>query len=248
MQWLAAGVLAAFLVYILYDTFLKGSGSGGLVSRKRLCDYTASGSVYGDIPSAIARGIRLLEVHVYSDERDQPMVATTPQQSGRDVAVDNVSFEQVCIDIVNDAFPSKDPFVLSIVPHTMKSVTLDKVAEHLQTILRRHLVAARDIQQAPLDSLANKLIVVSGGVQGTALDSMLNLSWDDSGVRRLTPHQVVHSRDPSELKRFNNDFLTIVGPESDLKFGAVDSATIRSLGCQWNLFARDPPGFVEKSS
>lgn len=246
MKWLLAAVLAAFLVYLMYDTV--GGRSTGLVSRKRLCDYTAAGSVYEDIPSALSRGIRLLEVHVYSDEQDQPVVATSPQQNGRDIAVDNVSFEQVCIDIANDAFPSKDPFVLSIVPHTTKSVTLNKVAEHLQTICRHRLLIGRDIQQMPLDSLANKLIVVSGGVQGTALEDLLNLSWDDAGVRRLSYQQALHARDPAELRQFTKDFIVLVAPESDVKTITVNPNTPLALGCQWNLFQHDPPGFVEKSS
>lgn len=247
MKWLLAALLAGFLVYLVYDTFMTGDVPG-LVARKRLCDYTVAGSVYEDIPAALARGIRLLEVHVYSDERDQPVVATSPQQGGRDIATDNVTFEQVCVDLVNDAFPSKDPMILSIVPHTSKSVTLNKVAEHLQTILRHHLLDARDIQQAPLDSLANKLIVVSGGVQGTELEACLNLSWDEDGLRRLSYQQALHPRDPAELRRYARDFLVLVAPEPELKTITANPATPLAFGCQWNLFQHEPPGFVEKSS
>ncbi len=247
MKWLVAILLAAFLVYLVYDTFLKGT-TGPMLARKRLCDYTVAGSVYEDVQSALKRGIRLLEVHVYSDEQDHPVVATTPQQAGRDVAVDNVSFEQVCIDLVNDAFPSKDPMILSIVPHTSKSVTLNKVAEHLQTILRRHLIDDRDIQQKPLDSFANKLLVVSGGVQGTDLEALLNLSWDDYGLRRLSYQQALHPRDPAELQRYTRDFLVLVAPEPELKTITANPNTPLALGCQWNLFQHDPPGFVEKLS
>ena len=246
MKWLLAAVLAAVLVYLLYETM--GGRPPALMSRKRLCDYTAAGSVYEDIPAALARGLRLLEVHVYSDERDQPVVATSPQQNGHDIAVDNVSFEQVCIDIVNDGFPSRDPLILSIVPHTTKRVTLDAVAEHLQTICRHHLLIGRDIQQVPLDSLANKLVVVSGGVQGTALEECLNLSWDDAGVRRLSYQQALHPRDPAELREFTKDFVVLVAPEPELKTITANPTTPLAYGCQWNLFVRDPPGFVEKLS
>lgn len=246
MKWLLAAALAAFFVYLVYDTFI-GRHIRPIGARGRLCDYTASGSVYEDIPSALARGVRLLEVHLYSDERDQPVVATKPQQNGYDFATDNISFEQVCVDLVNDAFPSKDPFVLSIVPHTSKSVTLNKAAEHLQ-LLHRHLIAARDIQQVPLDKIANKLVIVSGGVSGTDLEPLVNLSWDSHGVRRLTVHQGLHSRDPTELRRFNKDFITIVAPEPELKHSAVDSDALAATGAQWILVASGPPGFVKKSS
>lgn len=246
MKWLLAAALAALFVYLVYDTFV-GRHVVPRLARGRLCDFTAAGSVYEDIPSALARGVRLVEVHVYSDERDQPVVATKPQQNGYDFATDNVSFEQVCVDLVNDAFPSSDPLILSIVPHTSKSVTLNKVAEHLH-LLHRHLLAGRDIQQIPLDTLANKLIIVSGGVNGTELEPLVNLSWDDHGVRRLTAQQALHSRDPSELRRFNNDFITIVAPDPELKYSAVDPGALAATGAQWNLVAPGPPGFVKKSS
>lgn len=247
MTWLLVAALTALFVYLVYDTVVGRHGIP-IGTRGRLCDYAVTGSVYEDIPSALARGIRLLEVHVYSDEQDHPVVAKTPQQNGHDFATDNVSFEQVCIDITNDAFPSPDPFILSIVPHTTKSVTLNKVAEHLQTILRRHLIVGRDIQQVPVDTFANKVIVVSGGVNGTELEPMVNLSWDNHGLRRLSVHQALHSRDPDELQRFNKDFITIVAPDPELVHSAVDAETLSAMGCQWNLVAVGPSGLVKKSS
>ena len=245
---LLAALLAAFLVYVVYDTFLAGSV---VMKRGRLCDYTAAGSVYEDIPSAIARGVRLLEVHVYSDERDQPVVSMVPQNSGRDFTDNNVSFEQVCVDITNDAFPSKDPFILSIVSHTDKSVTLNTVAEHLTTITRHHLIRDKNvsIETAPIDSLANKLVIVSGGnVHGSALEPLLDLSWSNSNIRRLTYQQALHPRDSEELKHYTRDHIVLVSPQPELKTITANPNTPLAFGCQWNLFARDPPGFVAKSS
>jgi hypothetical protein len=246
MKWLLAAVLAAFLVYLIYEQMNGRTPTVG--PRKRLCDYTATGSVYEDIPSALKRGIRLLEVHVYSDERDEPVVATTPQTNGRDFADNNVSFEQVCIDIVNDAFPSKDPLILSIVPHTDKSVTLNKVAEHLQSIPRAHLIAATHIADVPIDRFANKLLIVSGGVRGTELEPLVNLSWDDDDLRRLSYQQALHPRDPAELKQFNTDFISMVVPDPTLTTITANPKDPLAYGCQWNFFVQDPPGFVEKLS
>ena len=247
MKWLLAALLAAFLVYLIYDE-LKGGTVAGIVRRKRLCDYYLGGSVFEDIPSAIKRGVRLLEVHVYADERDEPVVALTPQNGGRNFTENSVSFEEVCIDIVNDAFPSKDPFILSIVSHTEKGYTLNKVAEHLKTITRRHLLDEKDIQDVALDELANKLILVSGGnIHGSELEALLNLSWSESGVRRLSYQQALHPRDPKELKSFNKDFITIVGPQPELKTVTANPATPFALGCQWNLMSKEPLAFTEKS-
>ncbi len=176
MEWLIAVFLLLFIGYLLYDNTLGEQPT--LMARKRLCDYYVPGSVFEDIPAALARGVRLLEVHVYSDERDHPVVALHPQNDGYDYALDNVTFEKVCVDIANDAFPSEDPFILSIVPHTEKSIVLNRVAEHLKTTVRRRLITAKEnIARMPVDKLKGKVIVVSGGnIVGTELEPLVNMS------------------------------------------------------------------------
>jgi hypothetical protein len=62
-------LLLVFIGYLLQDESLGVQPV--LTSRKRLCDYYVPGSVFEDIPSALARGVRLLEVHVYADERNR---------------------------------------------------------------------------------------------------------------------------------------------------------------------------------
>jgi hypothetical protein len=247
MKALLAALLAAVLVYLLYDTWAQKTP---VIPRTgRLCDFTVAGSVFEDIPSAIRRGIRLLEVHIYSDERDQPVVAMTPQTGGSNVATDNVSFESVCIDIANDAFPSKDPFILSMVLHTDRTVTINKVAEHLQTIPRKFLFPDKEIQFAEISHLADKLILVSGGtVNGTALEPLLNLNWNDAGVRRMTYQQAIAPRDPEDLKRFTRDGIVLVAPQPEFKTIVGNPRAPLAFGCQWNLFLEGPPGLVAKES
>jgi hypothetical protein len=65
MEWLVAILLLLAIGYLLVDTELGEVPV--LTPRKRLCDYYVPGSVFEDIPTALARGVRLLEVHVYSD-------------------------------------------------------------------------------------------------------------------------------------------------------------------------------------
>jgi hypothetical protein len=247
MKALLAALLAAVLVYLLYDTWSEATP---LVPRTgRLCDFTVAGAVFEDVPSAIKRGVRLLEVHIYSDERDQPVVATSPQMGGSDVAVDNVSFESVCVDIANDAFPSKDPFILSMVLHTDRTVTINKVAEHLQTIPRKFLSPETHIQTVDISRFANTLLLVSGGaINGTALEPLLNLNWSDPGVRRLTYQQAITPRDPEELKQFTRSGIVLVAPEPQFKTIVGNPGAPLAFGCQWNLFATGPPGFVAKES
>lgn len=243
MEWLVAILLLVMIGYLLIDT-----ETPSIVSRKRLCDYYAPGSVFEDIPTALARGVRLLEVHVYSDEQDQPVVALHPQNDGYDYALENVTFEQVCIMVVNDAFPSNDPFILSIVPHTEKTITMNRVAEHLKTILRRRMVTThKNIATMPIDSLKGKVLIVSGGnIQGTELEPLVNMSWNESKLRRLTYQQAIHPRDEAELMRYNRNNITLVAPEPELRSVNMKWDRPMYLGCQWNLYDTTGGGFREK--
>lgn len=240
MEWLLAVVLLVVIGYLLYDETLGDQPV--LVPRKRLCDYYAPGSVFEDIPSALARGVRLLEVHVHADEQDHPIVALHPQ------GMDNITFEQVCILIANDAFPSKDPFILSIVPHTESTFVLNRVAEHLLTTVRRKLITtSKNLATMPIDQLAGKLLIVSGnGVRGTELEPLVNLSWDESTLRRLSFLQATHPRDKMELIRFNRNAITLVAPETEVRTVKEKWDTPMRLGCQWNLYDRTGGGFREK--
>ena len=219
-----------------------------IVARKRLCDYYAPGGVHEPIRDVLGRGARLYEVHVYSDERDQPVVAKHAQNDGYDYAEDNTTFESVCVDLVNDAFPSKNPFILSIVLHSEKAIVANRVAEHLKTTVRRYLFQTpKDISVLPIDALANKLIVVSGGnVRGTDLEPLVNLFWTDRNFRRLSWHEAAHPRDEPELIGFNKDHITLVAPHAEIRMKNAHPARPKVLGCQWNLFDRSGGGFVEK--
>jgi hypothetical protein len=246
MEWLVAIVLFLVIGYLLFDTKLGETPM--IVSRKRLCDYYAPGSVFEDIPTALARGTRLLEVHVYSDEQDHPVVALHPQNDGYDYALENVTFEQVCIMIVNDAFPSNDPFILSIVPHTEKTITINRIAEHLLTTVRRRLVTTqKNVATMPMDALKGKVLIVSGGnAKGTELEDLVNLSWDESTLRRLSYQQALHPRDEKELIRYNRNNITLVAPDAELRTVNVRKDRPAAMGCQWNLYDTSGGGFREK--
>jgi len=248
MDTLISLVLASLIGWILYREIVPSAVTSPTSSRRRLCDYYAAGSVFEDVSSALARGIRVLEVHLYSDEDDQPVVATTAQTQGHDVAVDNVSFESVCVAITNDAFPSSDPCVLSIVPHTEKTIVLNRAAEILQTTVRRHLIKGTNIHLAPIDSLADKLILVSGGhIVGSDLEPLINLSWTDTPLRRLTYTQALYPRDPEELKGFNLNNISLVAADPDFTPPTLHPNTPAVVyGCQWNFYVSGPGGFHAK--
>lgn len=247
MEWLLALLLLGILVVLLSNPALGDPVV--LKPRGRLCDYSASGGVFEPLQDVLARGSRLYEVHVYSDEQDQPVVANHAQNDGYDYAEDNTTFESVCVDLVNDAFPSKDPFILSIALHSDKTIVANRVAEHLLTTLRRHLLppGGRDIAQAPLDSLANRLVVVSGGsVQGTELERLVALNWNTSFLRRLTWHEAAHPRDAPELRAFAKDHLVLVAPHPELRMAHANPERPKALGCQWNLFDVSGGGFIDR--
>ena len=244
MEWLVAVFLLIAIGYLLYDETLGEQPT--LIPRKRLCDYYVPGSVFEDIPTALARGTRLLEVHVYSDEQDHPVVALHPQNDGYDYALENITFEQVCVLIAND--PSEEPFILSIVPHTDKTITMNRIAEHLLTTVRRRLVSIhKKAATLSLDSLKGKVLIVSGGtIQGTELEPLVNLNWNESGLRRLTYQQAAHPRDEKELIRYNRDNITLVAPDAELRTVNVKWDAPMYRGCQWNLYDRTGGGFREK--
>jgi hypothetical protein len=244
MEGLVVVLLMLFLGYLIYDETL------GDVSvqtpRKRLCDYFVAGSAYESVSVALARGVRLLELHIYSDERDEPVVGMKPQAEGVDYAEENVSFESVCVDIANDS--SDEPLIVSLVPHTTKTLTINKVAEHILTTFRRRLVTTdKPITTLPLDALKGKVVLVSGSVRGTELEPLVNLSWDGSSLRRLSYQQALHPRDPEDLIRFNRDHITLVAPEAGFKTTGAHPDRPKALGCQWNLFDTEGRGFVEKT-
>jgi hypothetical protein len=238
METILAIVLFVIMIYLIYDEF--GGKVGTLETRRRLADYYAPGSVFEPVNQGLARGVRLMELHIYSDEQDHPMVSMKPLNSGYE---ESASLESCLIDITNDAFPSKDPFILSLVFHTDKSITMNRVAELLKTIPRKHLTDLQNVSELSLDALANKLILVSGGCEGTELEPLINLSWNTSELRRLTYQQALNPRDPEELRKYNRDRITLVAPEYELKTINQNPDRPRLLGCQWNLMDTEGSGF-----
>ena len=244
--------LVGILGYLVWSELKSQSEEDAPPSpSKRLCDYYVAGSVFEDPSVALARGIRLIELHVYGDEQGYPIVSKKPLNEGYDYAADKMSFESCCVTILNEAFPSDKPLILSIVPHTENSVTMNRIAEHLHTTVHRYLlpIGTTDVHQAPMDTLKNKLVIVSGGnISGTALEPLVNLSWSGSHLRRLTYGQAIHSADQSDLVAYNRHSITMVAPDPLFGKSPVNPDTVLAYGCQWNLFAnnRVQTGFVEK--
>lgn len=245
MEWLVGLVLLGILAYVLWNWNGLGTPIVPAAPRKRLCDYYVNGAVFEDISDALKRGVRLVELHVYSDERGEPIVAMTGKNRG--VPEENVTFEKCCVDMVNDAFPSKDPLILSIVPQTENAFTMNRVAEHLRTTLRRHMIPNKNIEAEPLDTFADKVVIVSERNTGSEFDELINLSWSDSNVRRLSFQQALYPRDEQELINFNRDHITIVGTQVDVKTINANPKRPLAFGCQWN-FTPGPPGFIDKFS
>lgn len=242
METLAVVGVIGMIGYLLSDEIRS------VVPRGRLCDHMVTGDVFTSVPVVLARGNRLLEVHLYSDEDDHPVVARHPLTGGYDYAYDNIPFDTICAELTG-AFPSNDPFILSVVPHTDKTIVWNRVAETLIKHLNAHIVrGTEEAARLPMETLKNKLLVVSGGgsIRGTHFESLLTLSWDTDSLRRLGFSQAVHPRDYEELVAYNKHNLTIVAP--DPAFGSTETnpETVRAYGCQWVLGMSGPPGFVKK--
>jgi len=207
MQFVLGAALVGALGYTVWReaTDKDGEEKG---DRKRLCDYYATGGVFENAKIVVESGRRLLEVHLYADENGKPIVAKNPLNLGYDYAYDYWTFDSVCVDLIQAWQSTDDPFILSIVPHSTNTVTLNLAAECLKTTVHRHLVAGVTVD-TPLDELKNRLIVVSDNVQGSELGLLVNLSWGDSTVRRLLYAQAMHPRDQAELVAYNRNAADI---------------------------------------
>jgi hypothetical protein len=201
--------------------------------RKRVADYYVAGTT--DLSEAMSSGKRLLELHVGSDMQDRAVLLPSEEK-----------FEPACVTLLNKAFSNKDPFILSLVFHTDTTVTLNAVAKSLRETVHRQLVPPTpELAEVPLDSLAGKLILVSGPeTRGTDMESLVTLSWGDSGLRRLDYARALHPRDPEELKEFAEHHLVLVVKDKSKNVYAGDNEIVAS-GCQWNL-AGSGAGFIER--
>jgi hypothetical protein len=245
METALAVALVGILGYTVWKE-TKGEEPELAVMPKRLCDYVVRGGTYEKPSDVIASGRRLLEVHLYADENGNPIVAQSPQNQGYDYAYDYWTFDSVCVDLIQ-AFPSTQPFILSIVPHTSNMVTLNKAAEIIKTTVRRNLLPPEytDDHEVSIGLLSNKLIIASGNVQGSQLAELVNLSWSETHLRRLTFGQAVHPGDYSELVAFNRNAITLVAPDPVFGKKGINPEVSTAYGCQWILFG-STPGFVEK--
>lgn len=247
METALAAALIGLLGYTVWrETKTDHEETVGPPEPKRLCDYVVRGGTYEDASTVVESGRRLLEVHLYAGENGEPLVSKTSLNGGYDYAYDTWTFDSVCVALIQ-AFPNKHPFILSIVPHTSNMVTLNKAANCLKTTVHRQLLSPEytDPQNIQLEALANKLIVVSGNVQGSELAELVNMSWTDSHLRRLTFGQAVHPREYSELVAFNRGAITIVVPDPVFGKEGINPDVATAYGCQWILFG-STPGFVEK--
>jgi hypothetical protein len=247
METVLAAALVGVLGYTIWrETKDEHEETAPPPEPKRLCDYVIRGGTYEPASEVVATGRRLLEVHLYSDENGNPIVSKVPLNGGYDYAYDNWTFDSVCVALIQ-AFPSKHPFILSIVPHTTNVVTLNKAADCLKTTVHRNLLPQEytDPQTIQIEALANKLIIVSGGVHGSELADLVNMSWTDSHLRRLTFGQAVHPRDYSELVAFNRNSITLVAPDPVFGKEGINPEVATAYGCQWILFG-STPGLVEK--
>lgn len=227
----------------------------------KLCDFYMASSSYSLFPGAdvydyisdqilpllIKAGARLVELDVYSDENEKPVVGLKNQKLGTDYAYNTVSLEACCVSIANNAFNSvsspvsSDPFVLSLVFHTDNANVLNAASEIIKTTCRGRLLdesygyQRKNLAIEPVCNLQNKLIIVSGGgqIKGTHMEELVNLSWSTSNLRRMTYSQASQPHDPDELINFNRTHITMVVPDIGDDLTNFNPQIVLSYGCQW---------------
>jgi hypothetical protein len=237
-------------------------------SEYRLCDYYAAASSYSVFPGSaifdyvsdsilplvIKAGPRVVELDVYADDSNKPVVGLKNQKLGVDYAYNTVPLEACCISIANNAFNSisnpvsSDPFILSLVFHTDKTNVINAAAEIIKTTCRPHLLdysfgyQRRNLAIEPVCNLQSKLIIVSGGnMKGTLMEEIVNLSWSTSHLRRLTYTQAAQPHDQEELINFNRNNITMVVPDASDDLKNSNPQIIFTYGCQWNLMSYGSP-------
>jgi hypothetical protein len=228
----------------------------------RLCDYHVASSAYSVFPGAqlydyvsdsilpmvIKAGPRLVELDIYTDDQDKPVVGLKNQKLGVDYAYNTVPFSACCVSIANNAFnsiaspASSDPFMLSLVFHTDKNTVINAAAETLKQTCQKFMLDPKysytrtNLAIEPVCNLQNKLIIVSGNsVKGTLMEELVNLSWDTSNLRRMTYTQAAQVHDHEELIDFNRNNITMVVPDADGDLVNKNSEILFTYGCQWNL-------------
>jgi len=227
------------------------------------CDYFIASSAYSlfpgssttdyisedIIPIVIKSGARLIELDIY-DDGGLPVVGLKNQALGYDYAKNSISFEKCCIALGNSAFTdtlASDPFILSLMFHTQNNNTINASARIIRDTLARFLLGPdysfhrKNLAQEPMKNLKGKLIIVSGGLQHTKMEELVNLSWSTSHLRRLTYMQASQPYDHEELIESNKKSLCMVipDPEPDLKNN--NPTILFAYGCQWNLMNYGSP-------
>jgi hypothetical protein len=225
-----------------FSDFYLASSSYSVFPGAAVYDYV-SDSI---LPLVIKAGVRLVELDIYSDANDQPVVGLKNQKLGVDYAYNTVPFEACCVSISNNAFnsvnapASSDPFVLSLVFHTDKTKTLNAASEILKTTCKSRLLdkeysyQRKNLAIESICNLQNKLIIVSGGnVKGTHMEELVNMSWASSNLRRLTYTQASQPHDQEELINHNRNNITMVVPDIGEDLVNNNPQILFSYGCQW---------------
>lgn len=235
-------------------------GPLGCPSKYRLSDYYMASSSYSIFPGSkifdyvsdqilplvIKAGARLVELDVYADLSGKPVVGLKNEKLGIDYASNSVSFESCCVSIANNAFNSvstpvsSDPFILSLSFHTDKTDVINACAEILKTTCRSHMLdetyafQRKNIATEPICNLQSKLVIVSGGgMKGTLMEELVNMSWDTSHLRRLSYSQASQPHDSNELINFNRNGITMVVPDIEGDLKNYNPQILFTYGCQW---------------
>jgi hypothetical protein len=251
-------------IFSTYSTVTKLAPLGCPQPKEyRLCDFYAASSSYSVFPGAevydyvsdsvlplaIKAGVRLVELDIYSDVNDQPVVGLKNQKLGVDYAYNTVSLDACCVSIANNAFNSisspvsSDPFILSLVFHTDKTKTINAAAEILKTTCRAQMLgpeysySRKNLAIEPVCNLQSKLIIVSGGggIKGTLMEELINLSWSTSHLRRMTYTQASQPHDHDELVDYNRNNITMVVPDIGEDLVNSNPQILFTFGCQWNM-------------
>ena len=188
-------------------------------------------------------GVRCIYVDIFNSSMTSdadPVVNNGYMEGEWKFAFNSLDFKEMCILIKKIVFSSgyvnnyNDPFILCLNLKTNGNYKcLNKVKKILFEAFGSRLLdnsytySSKYVMTEPIKDLMGKMIIFSsGGYDNSDLEELINYSWDNSGLKKITYESLdlenentsVVKLDNAELKNFNMNGITLVTPNENTIF------------------------------
>ena len=238
--------------YKLCDFYIASSFNTGL------CGYQKFDYISTDIIRKVLQGgARYIEFSVFSSgygNESIPIVSSGYRTGEWKMTINTISFESCMKTVAENAFTflsgdkgvrnNEDPLIISLDIKTNNLFVLDKMEKILTDYFQsRYLPNKYGYQKSNLGELKMKdifgkiIIISSEGYKGSRLEEIINYSWDMDKLNRIhhSDFEKQDTLDVTHLKKFNNQYLSIVVPHREGDFWTDNYSPHKSWesGCQF---------------